>query len=184
MKKIFQIDGIVSIILGLLLIFIPSNVIINFLQFILGLCLIFIYLPIFLITINVTKSNYVKIKSLIFTILGFVIMIFGFNVIGSIVGTILIVFLLIDLINSQNRLETLKKDLIKYILALVLIGIGINKIIDIVILISGGLLIIVGIIKMIAENRDNKNNNNNNNNQNYQPINENFVDVEYEEHEE
>ena len=27
MKKIFQIDGIVSIILGLLLIFIPSNVI-------------------------------------------------------------------------------------------------------------------------------------------------------------
>ncbi len=181
MKKVFQIDGIVSIIFGLLLVFIPSSVIINFLQFILGLCLIFIYLPIFLVTISITKSNYIKIKSLIFTILGFVIMIFGFNVIGSIVGTILIVFLLIDLINSPNKLATLKKDLIKYILALVLIGIGINKIIDVVILISGGLLIIVGIIKMIAENRDNKNNSSN---QNYQPINENFVDVEFEEHEE
>lgn len=184
MKKIFQIEGIISIILGLLLLLIPSNVIISVLQFILGLVLVFIYLPMFLINMYVTKDIYVKIKSLIFTILGFVIMIFGFNIVGSVIGTTLIIFLLIDLINSDNKLETFKSDLIKYILAVVLIVVGINKVIDIVILVSGLLLVVVGIIKLITDSIDTRKTFKHKKEETKQTLNENIIDVEFEKHEE
>lgn len=183
MKKIFQIEGIISIILGLLLLLIPSNVIISVLQFILGLVLVFIYLPMFLISMYVIKDTYTMAKALIFTILGFVIMICGFNVVGTVIGTVLIVFLLIDLFNSKNKLETFKKDLIKYILATVLIAVGINKVIDIAILVSGLLLVIVGIIKLITDGVEVKSGYKTKTTDNKKPLNENIIDAEFEKHE-
>ena len=55
---------------------------------------------------------------------------------------------------TRKKLETFKSDLIKYILAVVLIVVGINKVIDIVILVSGLLLVVVGIIKLITDSID------------------------------
>lgn len=181
MKKIFQLEGLFSVIIGLVLLLIPTNVIINVLQFILGAILIVFYLPITILHFHLSNNDYLKIKSLIFTILGFIIMFFGFNVIGSVVGAILLVFLIIDLVKSNNKKETLKKDLIKYIVAGVLIVVGVNKVIDVVVIAAGILLLIFGIIKLLVENipeKENKKASNNNN-----KINENIIDVEFEKHE-
>lgn len=182
MKKLFQLEGLFSVIIGLLLLLIPTYVIISVLQFILGAILIVFYLPITILHFHLNNNDYLKIKSLIFTILGFVIMVFGFNVIGSVVGAILLVFLIIDLVKSNNKKETLKKDLIKYIIAAVLIVVGVNKVIDVVVIASGILLLIFGIIKLVAENipkKENKKTSNNNNTK----INEKVIDVEFEKHE-
>lgn len=177
MKKTYQTDAFISIIIGLLLICIPTNLILSILQFILGFLLVLIYLPTMLLNIN-SSMNYLKIKSLIFTILGFVIIFFGFNIIGSIIGIIMLGFLLVDLCNSKHKKETFKKDLVKYIIAFVLIFVGINQVIDIIVFVAGILLIIVGIIKLIFDNKPK-----NKNMTNHQ-INEKIIDVDFENHEE
>lgn len=182
-KLVFEIEGIMSIILGLLLILIPNDVIIGVLQFILGFAVILFYLPVTIFHFYANFSNYLKIRSLIFTILGFVILILGFNFIGSIVGTIMLVFLIIDLINSKDKKATFKKDLIKYIVALVLMVVGVSEVLGIMIIASGIVLIVIGIIKLIAESGlfDKKKKTSTNN---QTQIKGDFIDVEYEKHEE
>ncbi len=184
MKKVYQIDGIISIFLGLILIFIPTNIILSMLQLILGICLIMFYLPTTILSITTNNMKYVGIKSLIFTILGFVIIIFGFNIIGTIIGVIMLVFLLLDLINSSNKLETLKKDLIKYIIAVVLIFVGVNKVIDVIVLISGILLVVAGVIKLVIDIRVSNNQLKRKENHSHHKNNENVIDAKFEKHEE
>lgn len=176
MKKTLQIDGIISIVIGLILLFIPSNFIINTLQFILGFILILLYLPITLIQLKLNNS-YAIVKSLVLTILGFVIIFLGFDKIASVVGIIWLVFLIIDLINSKNKLETFKKDLIKYIVVLVLIVVGISKVFDIIIRIIGAIMIIVGIVSLFLENKNTSKPNNN------KVIGGEVIDAEFEKHE-
>lgn len=181
MKRNYQIDAIISILIGLLLIFIPTNAILNILQFILGFCLIIIYLPTAIISFTSSNMTYIGIKSLIFTILGFVIVFFGFNIIGTVIGVIMLTFLFFDLINANNKRETFKKDLVKYIISIILIFIGVNKIIDIIVLIAGLLLVIGGIIKLAFDVKiTNKQNTNSSNGK----INEKVIDAEFEDHEE
>lgn len=177
MKKTLQIDGIISIVIGLILLFIPSNFIINTLQFILGFILILLYLPITLIQLKLNNS-YAIVKSLVLTILGFVIIFLGFDKIASVVGVIWLVFLIVDLINSKNKLETFKKDLIKYIVVLVLIVVGVSKVFDIIIRIVGAIMIIVGIVSLFLENKNTSKTNNN------KVIGGEVIDAEFEKHEE
>lgn len=176
MKKTLQIDGIISIVIGLILLFIPSNFIINTLQFILGFILILLYLPITLIQLKLNNS-YAIVKSLVLTILGFVIIFLGFDKIASVVGVIWLVFLIVDLINSKNKLETFKKDLIKYIVVLVLIVVGVSKVFDIIIRIVGAIMIIVGIVSLFLENKNTSKSNNN------KVIGGEVIDAEFEKHE-
>lgn len=184
MKKTYQIEGIISILLGLILIFIPTNIVLSILQLILGICLIMFYLPTTILSITANNMKYVGIKSLIFTILGFVIIIFGFNIIGTVIGIIMLIFLLLDLINSSNKKEILKKDLVKYIIAIILIFVGVNKVIDVIILIAGILLIIGGIIKLVIDAKVNNNEPKRKDNHSYNEINENVIDAKFEKHEE
>ncbi len=149
MKKSYQIEIITSILIGLILVFIPSSVIINVLRFILGIGLILLFLPSTIIGLNNRHLTYMGIRSLVFVTFGFVIIILGFDVVGTIIGSVLLILLLIDLFRSNNLLTTFKKDLVKYIIALILIVIGINKVVDIVVTVSGIVLIVVGLLSLI-----------------------------------
>ena len=101
----------------------------------------------------------------------------GFDKIASVVGVIWLVFLIVDLINSKNKLETFKKDLIKYIVVLVLIVVGVSKVFDIIIRIVGAIMIIVGIVSLFLENKNTSKCNNN------KVIGGEVIDAEFEKHE-
>ena len=179
MRKSYEFEGIVSLIIGIILIFLPTTIILNILKFIIGGYLLLAFLPATLIAFNMNQGKtFVAIKSLIMVILGIVIMCFGFDFIGSIIGGILLIVLLIDLFNSSNKKETFKKDLIKYIISFVLMFLGINMLLQIGIRIIGIILMIVGIITIITNNK-NDNNKSQSKSSNHKTIEENVIDVDF-----
>ncbi|MBQ8292733.1 MAG: hypothetical protein IJX78_02855 [Bacilli bacterium] len=174
----FNLKGLVSIIIGLLLILIPTSTILSLLQFIIGFGIILTTLiPALLVGFDFKKNAYLLTKTIILIILGCVIMFWGFDTIGSVVGVVTLVFLIIDLVNSKNKKETLKKDAVKYLISGLLIFVGINSIVDILVFVAGIILIIFGIIDFIFANKTPKQESNNN------KVQENVIDVEFEEHE-
>jgi hypothetical protein len=179
MRKSYEFEGIVSLIIGIILIFLPATIILNILKFIIGGYLLLAFLPATLIAFSINQGkSFLAMKSLIMVILGLVIICCGFDIIGSIIGAILLIVLLIDLLNSPNKLETFKKDLIKYIISFVLMFLGINVLLNIGIRIIGIILIIVGIITIITNNKKN-NNIPKNNTSNNKTIEENVIDVDF-----
>lgn len=178
MRKSYEFEGIVSLIIGIILIFLPTTIILNILKFIIGGYLLLAFLPATLIAFNTNQGKiFGAIKSLIMVILGLVIICFGFDFIGSIIGGILLIVLLIDLLNSSNKSETFKKDLVKYIISFVLMFLGINMLLHIGIRIIGLILIIVGIITIITSNKNN--NRPTNKTSSTETIKENVIDVDF-----
>lgn len=177
MRKSYEFEGIVSLIIGIILSFLPITIILNILKFIIGGYLLLAFLPATIIAFSTNQGKtFGAIKSLIMVILGLVIICFGFDFIGSIIGVILLIILLTGLFNSKNKKETFKKDLIKYIVAFVLIFLGINQVLHIGIRIIGLILIIVGIITIVTSN---KNNNAKNKTSNNKTIKEDVIDVDF-----
>lgn len=180
MRKSYEFEGIVSLLVGILLIFLPTTIILNILQFIIGAYLVFAFLPATILAFGMQKGgSFIGIKSLIMVVLGIVIMFMGFDYIASIIGVILLIGLLIDLFKSENKLDTFKKDLVKYIIALILIFLGINIVIQIGIRVIGIILIIIGIIALIANGKSKPKAPNSMNNNNQQTLNEDVIDVEF-----
>ena len=181
MRKNFEFEGMLSILIGVLLLFIPTTLILNILKFILGFYLVFAFLPAVIMSfVTNSKTSYVSIKSLLMVILGIVIMCFGINHIGMIVGLILLVFLIIDLVNSSNKKERFKKDLVKYIIVFVLVVLGIELFLHITVRIMGLLILISGIILLITNSKNNKNSNKNNTSYtNSQTLDESVIDVDF-----
>ena len=174
MRKNFEIEGIISILVGVLLVFIPTDVIIDILRFILGFYLILAFIPAVIFAfIMDNKKSYICIRSLLMVILGIIIICFGMNYIGSIVGVILLVFLIIDLVKAPNKKERIKKDLVKYIIVFVLVVLGVEEFLHITVRVMGLLLLISGILLLIINSKGGKNNKNNN------KIDNNVIDVDF-----
>ena len=106
MRKSYEFEGIVSLIIGIILSFLPITIILNLLKFIIGGYLLLAFLPATIIAFSTNQGKtFGAIKSLIMVILGLVIICFGFDFIGSIIGVILLIILLTGLFNSNNKKE-------------------------------------------------------------------------------
>ncbi len=152
---------IITLILGILLIVIDGESLLNILFIILGVLIILFNIQNFITSIKNLKYKTTTalthfINDLLIIIAGTLLIIFQQNI-SSIIGIILLVFVLIDLyLNKNNLKEELIIKLPFIILSIVLIVFGFS-IIDILLKIIGIIFIVISIIDFIYIFIGNKN---------------------------
>ena len=146
------ITSIFGILLGLLLCFSEAE---DFLRFVFGaisIYLLFLSIP-NLIFINRFTDKNERIQNMVISIIMIVmaclLIFYPTTVATFIVGTVLVVIPIYKLIVASNKKETLKKEIIKLVLGVVLLLFGVSTFVKIILYILGGLVIALSLIYLV-----------------------------------
>ena len=182
--------SIITMMLGLALIFIPYEDLVSFIFTIVGICIMLVNLiPCIFswIEYQSTKQGlYTAIASTISLLLGF-IFIFCQGLARDIISVILAIWLIalpiIRLVKSNDKKNQIKKEIPYFIIGFILLFVPTGNIFSIVLKVFGGIIVLYGIINLIFSVKNNKSNNNdgrpNNNNNNRNNSGRIIIDAEY-----
>ena len=159
--------AIVAIVVGILMVVIPYDVLINMLFFVIVLMIIFSNilpcLAYWSAYSNDKRYLSMAIISTVSVVIGFLFMFWHDTVISIILAIWLIIMPIIRIVLSQNKKEQLKSEIPLFIIAVFLFFVPASTIFKYVILVFGGILIIFGLASIILLLL-NKNNNSNGSN--------------------
>ena len=169
MKKILSYDGWQLIIIGLvggLLSFLLYDFIWRFINLLIGLIVLFWGISYLMFSINqrnYKQDNAVKpaIKSALLIFIGISLIIPWSSwiiqfIVGLACGIYLLVNCLIRLYNAEDKKMQLKKDLVKYILGLLIIVLGIQNSGKYIAVAFFAFILVCGIISLIMDNKNKK----------------------------
>lgn len=157
-----ELISIISIVLGIILIIFPTLNYINSLTAVIGLSLIF--MSIYLFIIGISESEYDTLKSIINTVIGFILLILSISILFNqnliyqiigiknyIVGIFLILISLISIIQNRDSKYNFYNGIIGIILGLIYIVIVVANILNPFLtgLLIGIWLIICGILNFL-----------------------------------
>lgn len=146
------ITSLFGILLGVLLIFSDAE---KLLQLVFGAIAIYLFFLAIPSLIVISKEENSKEKTKIMTIavtmivIGAILLIYPTTIATIIAGAFLLVIPIYNIITSKDKKASLKKELVKLVLGLVLILCGVGSIVQIVLFIVGGLVIAASLYYLI-----------------------------------
>ncbi len=178
------VTSIVYILIGLVFIFVPSDVLLDVIFTILGIIIILLNLVpcIYYFMLGKDNNRYYTyaVLSLVSIAIGFAFIFMHNAVLAVILGSWLVVLPIVRIVLSNDKKAELKKSIPYFVVAILLFFIPANTIFDIVLKVFGGLLIALGVFgiiyRIVIDHKNNKNDNDDSNNQNRE-----IIDVEYKE---
>lgn len=145
LKLNYLIEGMIYIVFGIFIIFIPES----FFRIILGIILIISNLHDAIYGTENKAIDVSTIRAYFLIFLGFAILIWGIDVFVSIWGFLILLALAIDFFTSKNKIEHLKQNFIKYLFALILVSLGLSFLLNILLYLTSSILIIYGLTLVI-----------------------------------
>ena len=142
-----------GVLLGLLLIIIPVGFLLDLVFFIMGIVTIVVSLPalISLLPLRHTKVGKISFVCTVLTVAaGFLMLFWHSSILLIIVGLVMIAQPIISIVNATNRQATLKAEVPKLIIGVVLLLLGPANAIDILFDIAGIGVIILSIVYLIS----------------------------------
>lgn len=148
-----KLEGVIGCIIGIIFIVFNKGMV-DIISIIIGLGLSIVYIisaTMWFRVYSVDKSRaslFNFIKAIVLAVIGIYVLFFNPNIISTILGVVVLVILLISLFSASNKLQQFQDDLLKYIIAAILILFGFQGIMTIVIYVIGALAIIYGLFKI------------------------------------
>lgn len=148
MKNSKLFNAIILVIIGILLIVLRDEVV-GIANIVFAVLILLSTVPNIIEEVNSKKPNVLNVVlNIVFAVLG-ILLFFGNTTLYTVVGILLLIICIYNLIVAKNKLDQLKKDLVKYILAISILFLGVNSILSILVLVVGILLIIRAVLYLL-----------------------------------
>lgn len=148
MKNSKLFNAIILAVIGILLIVLRDEIV-GVANIVFAVLILLSTVPNIIEEVKSKKSNVLNlVLNIVFAVLG-ILLFFGNTTLYTIVGILLLIICIYNLIVAKNKMDQLKKDLVKYILAISILFLGVNSILSILVLVVGILLIIRAVLYLL-----------------------------------
>lgn len=148
MKNSKLFNAIILAVIGILLIVLRDEIV-GIANIVFAVLILLSTVPNIIEEVKSKKSNVLNlVLNIVFAVLG-ILLFFGNTTLYTIVGILLLIICIYNLIVAKNKMDQLKKDLVKYILAISILFLGVNSILSILVLVVGILLIIRAVLYLL-----------------------------------
>jgi|GEM_PF-2102910 len=146
------IGGMIGIIVGILLLVIPVSFLINVAFIVIGVVTLISAVPSLVVSIaNVKEKGAVAdiVMSLISVVMGLILIFWHSGIMMIVVGVYMLIFPLIRVLLSENKLNQLKDEAIRMILGVVMLLVGPGEFLQTLIRVAGVVIIVLCLVYVV-----------------------------------
>ena len=144
--------SVFGILIGILFFFINSDILLRVLFVFIGAYIILLSIPGFITFSSIqdkSERTFTLVSSIVIAAIGLSLISYPHVVVNIIAGLLFIALPIYRIVMSENKQETLKKEIIKMCLGVVLILCGFGSVFQILLYVIGALIILLSIIYII-----------------------------------